>query len=178
MLTRRLLTALVVLSVSVSPLSLSACERHGQDGGDDQPAAVQVPAPATPTALGEAIGKTYQDALAEFAGLAKGHPAPAQIADKVSELKARTMVRMLAWGHHRAALSPADRTLVDAASLAALKATDKAHWEAFAAATKHYREVDAELGNTIASLNILPQYAAFEVLAVESPDEAKRLGVE
>ncbi len=171
----RLLIAAATLTLLLGP----ACAREAEPGTGGAKGGVVVEAvPQTPRALGEAIGQTYQQTLAEFATLVAGYPAPAALADQVSELKGRTVQKMLTWGRLREVLSPAERKVVDAATLAALQRTDKAHWQAFTEATSHYRAVDNELANTIASLNIVTQYAAFELLKEQSPDEAKRLGVE
>ena len=134
--------------------------------------------PETPRALGEAIGMTYQEMLAELATLVDGNPEPSAVSTGVADLKGRTVQKMIAWGRLRDVLTPANRQVVDAATLSTLQRTDKAHWQAFTDATNHYRTLDNGLANTIASLNIVTQYAAFELLKEQSPDEAKRLGIE
>lgn len=173
------LRALAVVAVLGVALAIPGCARDAEtSGGHAAGGLVVEKVPETPRALGEAIGKTYQEMLAEFATLVDGNPEPATVSEKVADLKGRTVQKMLAWGRLRDVLAAADRKVVDAATLSTLKRTDKAHWQAFTDATNHYRTLDNGLANTIASLNIVTQYAAFELLKEQSPDEARRLGIE
>jgi hypothetical protein len=66
---------------------------------------------------------------------------------------------------------------VDARITAALGSLPTATYDAYQQAYTDYSG-DLEVANLIASFNILGQYANFDLLREQAPDEAARLGVE
>jgi hypothetical protein len=45
-------------------------------------------------------------------------------------------------------------------------------------AVNHYRNEDNDFANTLAEFNTLTQYADFDLLKKQKPDEATRLGIQ
>ena len=71
----------------------------------------------------------------------------------------------------------AERLLKEAAEVAELKIGD-ATLQLPVEIQKHYAQMDREFGNLLASFNVLSQYASFDLLKKQLPEEAKRLGID
>jgi len=131
----------------------------------------------TPRQLGAAIGAVYCDGQARLAALLATTDDPLALTPQVESLKADLIERLVALGHQRQALEEADRQAVDLATQFAFRGVDMAAFQAVSAACGTYGLSHNALGNLLASFNIITQYAAFELLAQQLPDEAARLGV-
>ena len=83
---------------------------------------------------------------------------------------------MVALGRRREALGTADRATVDGRITAALDRLPAATYEAYQEAFTYYGS-DLEVANLIAAFNILGQYANFDLLREQAPEEAERLGL-
>ena len=130
----------------------------------------------TPRQLGDAIGGLYCEGMSSLAALLDTDD-PAQLTAAVEALKADLIERFVAFGHQRQALEADERGAVDMATQFALRRVDMAAFQAMTAACNTYRAGHNALSNLLASFNVIHQYAAFELLAQQSPEEAARLGV-
>jgi hypothetical protein len=79
-------------------------------------------------------------------------------------------------GRRREALGTADRATVDARITAALARLPAETYDAYQLAFTDYGS-DLEVANLIAAFNILGQYANFDLLREQAPEEAERLGI-
>ena len=131
----------------------------------------------TPRQLGDTIGGLYCEGVQGLAELLEAHPDAEALAPEVDALKARLIERLVALGHQRQALSAEDRQAVDMATGFALRRVDMGAFQAMGDACERFRASHNALANTLASFNVIHQYAAFELLAAQLPDEAARLGV-
>jgi hypothetical protein len=131
---------------------------------------------ATPTESGDQIGTLCLAAYEALVALLADRPDAASAAAAVSALKEQYVQQLVALGHQREALGTADRATVDARITAALNALPPATYDAYQQAFTDYGS-DLEVANLIASFNILGQYANFDLLREQAPEEAARLGV-
>jgi hypothetical protein len=131
----------------------------------------------TPRQIGESIGTVFHEMLRRFSSLVDGYPPPPALRESIAELKEATIQELMPLGRLRDALDEAERQQVDMASSMALRRTDPQDFETFQKATAHYRTLDNDFANEIAAFNIITQYACFELLRTQAPDEASRLGL-
>lgn len=135
------------------------------------------PAPATPKDLGAAAGSIYVDTLKAVVDAMKGDPAPADLRTKLEALKAAAIPKLVDLGRRREALDAAGKAAMDSAIGMGLNQVPGDVFTAFSKGQSAYQAKDVELGNLITSFNILTQYANFELLKQQAPEEAKRLGI-
>ena len=179
---RRAATALLAVSL----FGLAAC-----GGGDETTpttgqatttaspatsAATTTSPAANPEALGDQIGDLYLAAYDDLLALLADRPDAATAAVELAGLKEQYVQQMVALGHRREALDAAGRATVDARINAALGRLAAATYEAYQQAYADYSS-DLEVADLIASFNIIGQYANFDLLREQAPQEAERLGI-
>jgi hypothetical protein len=156
-------------------------------GGDDDGAAPSGGLPddpdaveeaSTPKDLGELISRTYIEMIDEVRPFVESRPEPAQLQPRLEGIKARYIETFVAYGRQREAMSESDRALVDSAALVYLSANGPTEVDWANEATADYEDSYPELGATLGEINILSQYAYFDLLRQQSPDEAARLGID
>jgi hypothetical protein len=162
------------------------------DGSSDTDSSTVTTGPAqtaatTPTAgemtgteLGEAIGATWAEAVQELDTLLDGQPEPSAVQSQVETLKEEYIQKFVAYGHQKEALDPAGQKEVNAATTAALSNAASADWYTTYMASYDaysYASGNVDFCNLLASFNILTQYADFELLKAQAPEEAARLGI-
>lgn len=156
-------------------------------GGGEKPTVVTTTAPATPTAavqatpdeLGAEIGALYVRALSDVTELLRENPAAAQVTASVRQLKETYVQRLVELGRAREALDASGRAAVDAATRAKIDAIAGEPWYAtYNYVAQHYLTQDEGLHELVVSFNVIGQYANFDLLRQQEPEEAKRLAVE
>lgn len=166
-------------------LFLTAC--GGGDSGSNTAttsgsASVSTTVPAeemTPEELGDAIGTTWIEATQELVAVLESKPAAATVKSQVEQLKESYVGELVALGRLREALSDSDRAKVNARTIAVLEASaDEPWYTSYMDIYNSYPEDDLEFKNLMASFNILTQYADFDLLKQQAPEEAARLGIE
>ena len=131
----------------------------------------------TPRQLGDTIGGLYCEGMTSLAGLLDAARDPDALLTEVQALKAHLIERLVPLGHQRQALDPGERQAVDMATQFAVRRVDMAAFQTMSQACVTYRASHNALSNLLASFNVIHQYAAFELLAQQLPEEAARLGV-
>jgi hypothetical protein len=139
-------------------------------------AASTTAAAPSPVDLGDQIGTLYLAAYDDLVALLADRPDAATAAGELAALKEQYIQEMVALGRRREALNPADRAAVDARITAALGSLPAATYDAYQQAFTYYGS-DPEVANLIAAFNILGQYANFDLLREQAPEEAERLGI-
>ncbi len=156
-------------------------------GGDAKPAAVATTAPATPTArvqvtpaeLGGEIGALYVRALSDVTELLRERPTASQVTASVRQLKETYIQQLVELGRARESLDVPERAAVDAAIRTKIGAITGESWYAtYNDVVQHYLTQDEGLHELVVSFNVIGQYANFDLLRQQEPDEAKRLAVE
>ncbi len=137
-------------------------------------------APGTPPEeLAATIWQDYEAALNELQPLLEGTPTAEELAPKIKALKDKYIEKMVAHGHIKEEMSDTARAQVDAALLQSLMTMSTAVLDLMTATqARLYAEGETELADEIVSINIITQYADFELLKQQEPEEAARLGIE
>ncbi len=132
------------------------------------------------TQLGEAIGAAWTEAMQKLNTILEGQPEASAVQSQVAELKEEYVQKLVAFGEQRETLDTATKAEVDAAILEAFNRAAGTDWyttymsnyEAYA-----YLSGDVEFTNLVADFHILAQYANFDLLKSQEPEEAARLGI-
>jgi len=128
--------------------------------------------------LGDRIFQRYNQALLELAEVLDGFPETEQVAPAVASLKERIITDMIALGREREALSEAGRTAFSMGlSAGMMNNPNQEAWDAYSEAFEHYNEADFDFGQELTSFNVITQYAQFDLLREQLPEEADRLGL-
>ena len=161
----------------------------GCGGGNEQSAPAETaekPAPAkaeksekmTPAELGQNIAAVYEKAMTDLTEMLKDKPAVDEVQADVVALKDTCITKLVELGKLREALDASDKSKVDLQlRLKANSINRSPVWEAYSEIHQHYFQ-DREFHEIIASFNIITQYAAFELLKKQEPEEAARLGIQ
>jgi len=165
-------TKLILFVVVVFFIGLVGC---GSNGDSDQSA---VSKKMNPEELGKIIGEVYVKAITEVSDLLKNKEDVTVAQSKIAELKEKVIQKLLSLGKQREAMETTDRATVDRFIRMGISGISRETYEVFREGHKHYSNLDINMGNLIASFNIITQYANFELLKKQNPEEAKRLGIE
>ena len=128
--------------------------------------------------LGVAVGQTYCDAIVSLASLIDVHLAdPTRLEAETTALKEEVIATLVRQGRARAALTVDERVRVDAVTATEIQRVDPQAWQTMSSAIMTLMFTHHTLSQTLSSFNVITQYAAFELLRVQHPDEADRLGL-
>ena len=131
----------------------------------------------TPKAMGEVVATLYVDTMKSVTEAVEGRPEAAEVRPELERIKAEAVERLVELGRKREALDDADKAVFDRQVRGAMRGVQGEVFQAFSEAHKHYMEADRELGDLLASFNVITQYAAFELLKKQEPEEYERLGL-
>jgi len=177
-------TLAISVLISVLVFTGSACGKKEAAPDATAAATSQPAAPAVPLAsadaaenLGKKIGSSYIETLKQIVAILKDKPAAADARAMLTDMKAWTIELMVGLGKEREALSIADRAEVDRVLSHRISSVPADVFKDYQAGQALYKD-DRELSNLIADFNIITQYANFDLLKKQLPEEAKRLGIE
>jgi len=170
----------IALSAIVLVLAAVACggkkEAAAPGAGSTESSPSQ--APSSPKAMAEAIGDIYVEALTRALDILKDRPEAAAAKPKIQELKEKTIQKLVEFGKKKASLSASDKAVIDSTLGLRINTVAGTLFSAYQEAVNYYLSKDTELFNLVGSLNIITQYADFDLLKKQAPEEAKRLGIE
>ncbi len=133
----------------------------------------------TPDEIGDAVGATWADSIQELVALLESKPEASAIKSQVEQLKESYVGKLVALGRLREALPDSDKARVSAGITTALDAfADEPWFTSYMDIYDSYSDGDLDFANLLASFNILTQYADFDLLKQQAPEEATRLGIE
>ena len=135
------------------------------------------PAQMSPADLGDAIGTLYVEAIGAVTEELGPRPEPEALRPKLETMKEGYVSKLVAYGRAREAMAEADRATVDSKIGSAMMRVPNETWTAYSEGQQHYFSSDSDLADLIASFNVITQYANFDLLEKQEPDEAKRLGI-
>ena len=171
----------LAIMVVISALAFGAAACGKKEAAPDATAAA---APAVPVAstdpaenLGKKIGSSYIETLKQVVAMLNDKPPAADAKAMLSDMKNWTIELMVGLGKEREALSVADRAKADMVLSNRIAATPADLFKEYQAGQLFYQN-DRELFQLIADFNIITQYANFELLKKQLPEEAKRLGIQ
>ncbi len=138
---------------------------------------------ADPTETADQVYQIYVDTMMQTNAALAGSPEPTEkLGAQLDAIKEASVTKLVALGHEIAAMSDGDRATVEGkvSSLVSSihrNAETKDVYSDYQAVWKAYVGGDQEFFKKIKSLNILTQYAFFDLLRKQEPGEADRLGV-
>jgi hypothetical protein len=148
---------------------LTACGGTGQ--GDSQPA-------DSPEELGELIGEAFVKMMAEAKTLAAPLPPAQELNPKIAALKETNIQTFVRYGRQRDTMSEEDKVKVSNSALVYLNEHIDRDTQWINEVIARYEAEDMGLVTNVRSLQVLTQYAFFEVLLRNDPAEAQRLGIQ
>jgi len=174
----------LAIMVIISALAFGAAACGKKEAAPAATAAAAPDAPAVPVAsadpaenLGKKIGSSYIETLKQVVAMLNDKPAAVDAKAMLGDMKNWTIELMVGLGKEREALSVADRAKADMVLSNRIAATPADLFKEYQAGQLFYQN-DRELFQLIADFNIITQYANFELLKKQLPEEAKRLGIQ
>ena len=129
--------------------------------------------------LADAVFTTWAEAMQELDTLLADRPDPASVQTQVEQLKEEYIQKLVALGRQVAALDLGEKATMQAELLgAAMDAGEEDWYVSYSEIYADYAGSDVEFSNLVADFNILTQYADFDLLKQQAPEEAARLGIE
>ncbi|QDC08880.1 hypothetical protein FHY55_06330 [Oceanicola sp. D3] len=140
------------------------------------------PAIADPSEVGEKVGQIWLDALAETAQMVEGTPPAEDIKADFTAMKEAKITELVELGHEIAEMDASSKAQVEAKvssayNKASMDPDISAQYKTYFEAQKAYQKSDSEFFNELKAINILTQYAFFDLLKQQAPEEAERLGL-
>ena len=152
----------------------SEAVREAEEQVADAPAKKEL----SPTEIGDKVGDLYLNAMQDITKLLQDKPEASTVKLQVEELKESYVQKLVELGKSRENLSETDKGMVDSKMRQRVYSLNNEPWyETFNEVQLHYFS-NREFHKIIISFNIITQYAAFELLKKQEPEEAKRLGIE
>lgn len=140
---------------------------------------VEVVQEVTPRELGEQIGEVYFNALEDVTILLAEYPEVEEVRSQVEHLKQENILVLVELGKIREGLSDQDKAIVDMEIMSVLNSLNDVDWyQTYSDICSHYVSVDRDFYDLVVSFNIIGQYANFDLLKQQEPEEAERLGIQ
>ena len=132
----------------------------------------------SPKEIGQQVGEIYGETLGKVVELLKDKPEPSEVLAKVEALKEETIAKMVELGRKREALDAAGRSTVDSQILMKANSLNRdPMYSSFNDIQMHYFQ-NRDFHKLVISFNIITQYANFDLLKKQEPEEARRLGIQ
>jgi len=171
---RAFVFALIVMLIAAG----AACGKKAAAPETEAPAAkAEAPAVGSPENLGQKIGSSYIETLKQVTAMLNDRLPAEDLKAMLKDMKAGTIDLMIGLGREREAFSPADRAAVDRVLSGRISGVPMDLFKEYQDGQAFYKS-DAELFTLIADFNIITQYANFDLLKKQLPDEAARLGIQ
>lgn len=168
--------ALAMTLAMTLALTLTACSK-GEDSatGEEEGPSRDATAPS-PEDIGNAVKAVYMDAIRQVTALMASNPSAEELMPQVLELKEREILRLVELGRQRDALDTRSKAACDRVIQQGFVELPMADFQTFTDGQRAYAD-DLALFNAIGSFNVITQYAVFELLKEQAPEEAARLGI-
>jgi len=165
--------------VSISVFLLPSCGGNSAssdpDGGE---ATVAENKKMTADEMGAAVSSLYVSAMGDLNAMLQDGPTATEAEPKVAALKEEYIQKLVEYGKKRDELGEDERSKMDLAIRLGLNDAYRDQvYTTYSEVVNSYSE-NMEFRNLLTSFNILTQYANFELLKQQEPDEARRLGIE
>lgn len=184
-----MLTALLLITAcgeENGSASAAASAVPAEQAAQSESPGVDVSAARTPEEIGQAVADVYVQAFDDLADALASHPDEPQALELMREIRERHIEDLIALGRKIVQLSPSEKATVEAAvrqvqSKLTYDPEIKPIYERYTALNRHYIDTGAMSSNSefrqlFSSFNILTQYAFFDLLKAQNPEEAERLG--
>jgi hypothetical protein len=131
-----------------------------------------------PAELGDQVSQLYFDALDDLETLLARGLSGDSLRPEVQSLKDEYIETFVSYGHKREAMSETDRATFDARVRLAVTLSTPAALDAISTARAGLiSDGETALADEIMSFNVITQYALFDLLKAQEPEEAQRLGI-
>ncbi len=167
-------------------LVLSACAGELPEPGQTLPTSsgAGVPTEESRSAqLGAQVAGTWSEAIQKLVPLLEGTPPVSTLQGPVAQLKEEYVQKMVALGRKIADLDSSEQETAYARTTDILNGTADSDW--FKSYVRLYDQYAAgedqaaqDFAVLLSTFNTLTQYAYFDVLKSQNPDEAQRLGID
>ena len=151
-------------------------ESTAEEGGEDAVETVTADL-SDPQILGDRVAADYVSAIGEVVALCEPRPPADELKPLIEELFGRYVETYVGYGRYYQEMDPAQRAAVDSKMAGAFLSIGEDLFESFSQAASHYSALDTGLGDRLRAFNIITQYYNYELLRVQEPEEAARLGL-
>ena len=167
------------LCILVAVAFLFAC--GGEKGEVEEQTGKEASAEApemSPQELGMKIATVYASAMVEATDFLLDKPEPAEVKAAVETMKEDYIQKIFVLGQQREVMEEADKKACDTAVMMEFDSRTREDWyTTYSEICNHYFDKDLDFYDLVTSLNILGQYANFDLLQKQDPGEAERLGI-
>jgi len=176
----KLVRNLTLVIIFISLVFITACSSNNTDennvevNGTDEN--IEVNEVLTPEELGERIGDHYVELFIELNSLLDERLDPEELKPQVTALKEKYITIFVELGALKEEFTEENKTKVNSALISSFYDMDN-DYDSYNESIEYYRELDNELASILVSFNIITQYADYELLIKQEPEEAERLGI-
>lgn len=142
------------------------------------------PVVMSPVEIGRKVGQIYLNCMAQVHERLSMLPlddsdgtALGEVERAMANLKEEAVQKLVILGYQRNSLGRAERSKVDGVVENLAQSVPAEDWNYLAGAVTRFMFSQPRLSRTLSSFNNITQYAAFEVLLAQEPEEAKRLEI-
>ena len=133
--------------------------------------------------LGEQVGAAWSEAVQKLVPLLQGTPPIASIQPSVTALKEEYVQKMVALGRQIASLRPDNQQAAYDRAADILSSTAATDWftnyvSLYNVYSARSDQASQDFAIVLSTFNTLTEYAFFNVLKTQDPDEATRLGIQ
>lgn len=172
---RRLLTIALALCATIF---MANCSKD-KKGSNDESESTGVT--ATNEEIAKNIATTYQEGFVEFEKILDKYPkANQEMKDEFEKLYDETLKKMVAFGKLVEQKDEADKEKIGSLVFSHVMDMDNLQGilNKFNDRTFEISKFDEELDHKMTHFNIITQYAFYDLLKKQNPEEAERLGIE
>ncbi|MGW8316574.1 MAG: hypothetical protein ACWGNV_13310 [Bacteroidales bacterium] len=131
----------------------------------------------TPDEIGAAVSDLYVQAMTDLNTLLENEPPADEVKDDIAALKEKYVQQLVKYGQEREEMDESDRSKMDLAIRLGLNDVyDDQTYTDYSEHINNYFD-DTDVRELLSSFNILTQYANFDLLRQQEPEEAQRLGI-
>lgn len=163
-------TAFYLLSLC-AVVSLAACSskdsKSGEESGD-----------VTPASLGQATAKTYRETMSAVVKALAEKPAPADAKKAIQPIIEAAEKKLVEIGKQRESMTAVAKGEFDSAVSDGIGELPADVFEKFSDLSMHYQTADRAVGALLTDVNIITQFANFDLLKKQNPEAAKKYGVQ
>ena len=127
-----------------------------------------------PDQLAEEIAANYMECMDELKAMVESRPEPQVLKPQVQDLIDEYSQVFLEIGYR---VDQNDQETVDGIGRSVMSELYGYDIQWLSEASTHYHSLDTELSALLSEVNIITQYAFFELLEEQEPEEAERLGI-
>lgn len=165
------LTAIIFLSIMLA----AGCGGETAEGTDE--ASGQFEEITDPEYLGNTIADIYEEMYANLNDLVNQGLSAEELLPELTAMKEDYISQFVELGAIREGMTEGQKQVINQTMRSRFYNLDTDLLNSVNDAIIHYREQDNSLANEISQMNILTQYADYELLRDQEPEEAVRLGI-